>query len=368
MKASVLKRVQKLVRKEIQALKSYHVPDSKGMIKLDAMENPFQWPGDLGNKWTEALAGVSVNRYPDPHAAELTAKIRAFMSVPEEFDIMLGNGSDELIQTIALALAGEGRSIMAPEPGFVMYSMIATFCGMDYVGLPLGNNFELDTAAFKEAMEQHEPAVVFLAQPNNPTGNLFGEEKVRRIIEGCPGLVVLDEAYLPFSDSNLMPLLQDYDNVVIMRTFSKMGLAGLRLGVLVGRHEWLVEFDKLRLPYNINVLTQESAKFALDNVDVLNKQTALLRASRSELYTALAKIPFVHPYQSEANFILVRLDRAPARTVFAQLKEKGILIKCLDGAHPLLANCLRITVGTAQENAAFLSAFETILKSHHSSE
>lgn len=138
--------------------------------------------------------------------------------------------------------------------------------------------------------------------------------------------------------------------------------------MLVGRHEWLVEFDKLRLPYNINVLTQESAKFALDNVDVLNKQTALLRASRSELYTALGKIPFVHPYQSEANFILVRLDRAPARTVFAQLKEKGILIKCLDGAHPLLANCLRITVGTAQENAAFLSAFETILKSHHSSE
>lgn len=361
MKASVLKRVHKLIRRDVQALKSYHVPDFTGLIKLDAMENPFSWPGDLHSQWMDSLANVNVNRYPDPHAKELIQKIREFMGVSDEFDIMLGNGSDELIQIIALAVASEGRTIMAPEPSFVMYSMIATFSGLGYVGVPLGESFELDLAAFKESMEEHSPAVVFLAQPNNPTGNLFGEEKVRRIIENCPGLVVLDEAYLPFSDSNLMPLLQDYDNVVIMRTFSKMGLAGLRLGVLVGRPEWIVEFDKLRLPYNINVLTQESAKFALDNVAVLNQQTALLRQSREIFQTQLSEIPDIRIYASEANFILLKLLAGSARDIFTKLKEAGILIKCLDGAHPLLENCLRITVGTDSENSSFLAVFGSLM-------
>lgn len=361
MSESIKKRIERLVRPEVQALKSYHVPPSEGLLKLDAMENPFSWPGELSELWVEALKSVDVNRYPDPHAHVLTQNIREYMNVSKEFDILLGNGSDELIQLIAMAVADKDRAIMAPEPSFVMYSMIATFTGMEYKGVPLGNNFELDLGAFKEAMESCNPAVVFLAQPNNPTGNIFGEEKVRRIIESCPGLVVLDEAYLPFTDSDLLPLLNDYENVVVMRTFSKMGLAGLRLGVLVGRPEWLTEFNKLRLPYNINSLTQKSASFALEHVDVLSRQTELLRENRFKLSQALSDLAGVTVFESEANFLLIRLANNDAREVFEKLKSAGILIKCLDGGHPMLANCLRITVSTEEENAQFLTAFSNIL-------
>jgi histidinol-phosphate aminotransferase len=274
---------------------------------------------------------------------------------------LLGNGSDELIQMIMMAVSGADRVVLSPEPGFVMYKMIATFLNMPYVGVPLRQDFSLDREAMLKAIEQHNPAVVFLAYPNNPTGNLFDEQVIEEIIQTSNGLVVLDEAYHAFAEKSWMNKLEKYENLVVMRTVSKMGLAGLRLGLLVGSPQWLDEFDKVRLPYNINVLTQASARFALQNQGILDEQTAHIRADRDTMYDELCAIDGIDVFPSQANFILFRTREADATSIFEVLKKEKILIKNLSGAGGLLANCLRVTVGTPEENAAFLYALKDAL-------
>ncbi|WP_372764777.1 histidinol-phosphate transaminase [Litorivivens sp.] len=350
--------VKQWVRPEIQALQAYHVPAADGLVKLDAMENPYSWPEAMVADWQQRLQGAALNRYPDAAAVSLKARLREVMGVADEQDILLGNGSDEIIQLLAMAVAEQGRSVLAPEPGFVMYRMIATFTGMQYCGVPLDEDFDLDLPAMLAAIEREQPALVFLALPNNPTGNLFSADKVRAVIEASPGLVVLDEAYTAFTDRDHLSYLH-YPNVLVMRTLSKVGLAGLRLGILIGGREWLTELDKLRLPYNINVLTQLSAEFALDHFSVLTDQTQTIRRERAVLFEALAAMPGVEVWPSEANFILLRCDEA--RAIHARMKAAGVLVKCLDGAHPMLENCLRFTVGTPEENQRMLGAFTEAL-------
>ncbi len=352
-------RIESLVRPEIRALKAYHVPESSGLIKLDAMENPYTWPEALQADWLETLRGLELNRYPDPQGLVLQAALREAMEIPEDMGLLLGNGSDELIQMLAFTVAAPGRKILSVDPGFVMYRMIGLFAGMDYVGVPLqAEDFSIDLPAVLEAIEREQPALVYLAYPNNPTGNRFDADDMVRIIEAAPGLVIVDEAYAPFTDSSFMGLVGDWDNLLVMRTVSKMGLAGLRLGYLVGPPDWLAEIDKVRLPYNINVLTQVSAAFALRHKAVFDEQTRTIRAERARLQEALHRIPGLHPYPSEANFILTRVPEGRAGALFDGLKQAGILIKNLDGAHPLLADCLRFTVGTPDENAALVRALE----------
>lgn len=348
------------IRPEIRALSAYHVPDPGDLIKLDAMENPYTWPEEMVDEWLQRLRGAALNRYPDPAARVLADRLREAMAVPEGQALILGNGSDELIQIIAQAVAAPGRVIMAPEPSFVMYRMIATFCGMDYVGVPLREDFSLDREAMLAAIAAHLPAVVFLAYPNNPTGNLFDEADVRAIIEAAPGLVVVDEAYHAFADASFMPRLGEVDNLLVMRTVSKMGLAGLRLGLLAGPEAWLAEFDKVRLPYNINVLTQVSADFALEHREVLEAQTAQITADRETLWQVLKELPGITAYPSRANFILFRVA-GDADAVFAALKANGVLIKNLNLADGPLAGCLRVTVGRPEENSAFLQALQSAI-------
>ena len=249
-------RVADWIRPEIRALSAYHVQDASGLVKLDAMENPYTWPEYLRREWLERLRSVDVNRYPDPQARELARELRSAMQVPLDMALLLGNGSDEIIQMLPLAVSAPGRSILSVEPGFVMYRMIATWCGMDYVGVPLReDDFSLDMPALLQAIREQQPVLVFLAFPNNPTGNLFAEADMLALLEAAPGLVVVDEAYAPFADSSFMSRLGQHDNLLVMRTVSKLGLAGLRLGLLAGPSAWLEEIDKLRMPYNINVLT-----------------------------------------------------------------------------------------------------------------
>ena len=353
--------IEKLVRDEVRALSAYHVPDASGFIKLDAMENPYQLPADLVDEWLDVLREVDLNRYPDPGAQSLKTELRKAMHIPADMEVLLGNGSDEIIQMIIMALAKPGATVLAPEPSFVMYRMIALFCNMDYVGVPLSTDFSLDMAAMRAAIEQHQPAVTFLAWPNNPTGNLFAESDVLEIIERAPGIVVLDEAYTSFAEQSFMARLGDYDNLVVMRTVSKSGLAGLRLGYLAGPAAWLNEFDKVRLPYNINVLTQTSAEFALRHANVLDAQAAQLRAARSELFDALNAIDSVEPYPSAANFILIRVPTGQASIIFESLKAQNVLIKNMHPAGGMLADCLRVTVSTPEENATFLTALKASL-------
>ena len=350
-------RVAEWVRPEIRAISAYHVPDASGLIKLDAMENPYSWPEALRAEWSELARGLDVNRYPHPQAPALKQRLRAAMGVPAGAELLLGNGSDEIIQTIVLALAGPERTVLTVEPGFVMYRMIALFAGMRYCGVPLrADDFALDVPALREAIARHRPAVVFIAQPNNPTGNRFDEAELIEVVEAAPGLVVIDEAYAPFTDASLLPRVGEWPNLLVMRTVSKMGLAGLRLGYLAGPAEWLNELDKVRLPYNINVLTQRAAELALRHKALLDAQTEAIRAERGRLHAALAAIDGVTPFPSDANFILLRVPAGRAKAIFEGLRARGILVKNLDGAHPLLADCLRVTVGTPGENAAFVAA------------
>ncbi|KHD09607.1 histidinol-phosphate aminotransferase [Candidatus Thiomargarita nelsonii] len=344
------------IRPEIQQLSAYHVPEPGEAIKLDAMENPYQW--DLIDKWLQTLQSAALNRYPDPAAREVKQQLRAVMQIPDTMEVILGNGSDELIQMLALTLNGKGRILLAPEPSFVMYRLIAQVVGMQYVGVPLNpNNFSLDRVAMLDAIKTHQPALVFLAYPNNPTGNLFALEDIEAIIETTPGVVVIDEAYAPFTDKSFMS--REYSNVLVMRTVSKLRLAGLRLGLLAGPQDWLEQIDKTRLPYNINVLSQISAVFALQHYGVLEKQTRQIRADRADLLEQLKAIRGVQVWPSETNFILFRV--ADALAVFNELKKQGILIKCLHGSHPFLENGLRVTVGTPEENRAFLQALREII-------
>lgn len=345
------------IRPEIRELSAYHVPDPAGMIKLDAMENPYTWPDEMISEWQGILKDIELNRYPDPSGQQLVWQIRKSFSIPDDMAILLGNGSDELIQMIALAVADKDRVILAPEPGFVMYSMIARFVGMQYVGVPLiASDFSLDMNAMRQAIESRQPAVIFLAYPNNPTGNLFDAGQVREILNIAPGLVVLDEAYTAFAEDTFMPSLGQYSNLLVMRTVSKMGLAGLRLGYLAGPGEWLGQFDKTRLPYNINVLTQASVAFALRHKDVLDQQTEALKRERSRLFHLLQTVPGLEACPSQANFILFRVMGGQADDLFEGLKKAGILIKNLSRSGDLLADCLRVTVGKPEENDRFLEA------------
>lgn len=353
--------IDRWVPEDIRKLGAYKVPDSTGLLKLDAMENPFVWPEAMQKEWASLISQAHVNRYPHPESPDVKKGIRSIYEVPDGVDLILGNGSDELIQLIAMAVNGEGRKILAPEPSFVMYKMIATYLGMDYVGVPLNAEFGLDLERMLETIEREQPAVIFLAQPNNPTGNLWGDEKLRRIIEASTGLVVIDEAYTAFTDADYLSWLDAFPNVLVMRTFSKVGLAGLRLGMLFGHTAWIEQINKLRLPYNINSLTQLTTVYALKHYDVLSNQTQELIVQRKQLYKALKSFKNLMVYPSEANFILVKTDEGQASRVHEQLKTLGILIKKLDGSHAALKDCLRINVSTSEENRQLLAALRTVL-------
>ena len=350
-----------LIRKEIQALKAYHVAESGNMIKLDAMENPYHMPEALVAEWLELVGKAEINRYPDPSARELAVTLKTYMGVPDNNSIILGNGSDELIQIMAMAVAQPGRKVLAPDPGFVMYNMIATFTGMEYVGVPLAEDFSLDMPAMLKAIKQHQPALIFLAYPNNPTGNLFAENDIVDILKVAEGLVVVDEAYHPFACTSFMPRLGEFENLLVMRTVSKMGLAGLRLGLLAGPAKWITEFDKIRLPYNINILTQVTAKFALDHADVFEQQASVIRTQRDWLFSQLEQFSQLKTFPSSANFILVRVLKGDASEIFEKLKQQGVLIKNLHPAAGALTQCLRITVGTPEENQAFIAALRAAI-------
>ncbi len=362
--------IENIIRSDIRALAAYHVPDASGFVKLDAMENPYILPDALRVELAQHLANVAMNRYPVPSYATLKAKICATLGVPAGFDVVLGNGSDELIAMLSVACAKPGAKVLAPLPGFVMYAMSAKFAGLEFVGVPLNQDFTLDKVAMLSAIAQHTPAITYLAYPNNPTGNLFDADDMVDIIRavGDRGIVIVDEAYQPFAQASFMPRLAEFDNLVVMRTVSKLGLAGIRLGYMAASAALLVEFDKVRPPYNVNVLTQAAAEFVLDHVDVLDAQASQLRAERTKLYAAMSALQDLDVFPSAANFVLIRVREnhnggKTADEVFSRLLEQKVLTKNVGKMHPLLENCLRITVSTPQENALFLDALTKSLAS-----
>ncbi|MDF0604145.1 histidinol-phosphate transaminase [Neisseriaceae bacterium TC5R-5] len=351
------KSVQQLVRDEVQSISAYPVADATGYIKLDAMENPWPLPEELRHRLAGLLADVAINRYPDPAGGGIQQQLKQVFAIPEQAEVILGNGSDELITLITQALARPGAKLLALEPSFVMYRLNASFSGMQYIGVPLQADFSLNLTATLAAIAEHQPAVVFVSYPNNPTGPRFARAEVAAICEAAPGLVVVDEAYQAFASDSFMNMVGKLDNLLVMRTLSKLGLAGIRLGYAAASSQWINELNKVRPPYNINVLTQAVASFALQNIAVFEQQAAELCRERSRLFAALANYPIVQVFPSEANFITIRVNDAVA--LYQHFKNQQILVKKLDGSHPLLAGCLRLTVGAPHENDAVLAALNT---------
>lgn len=355
--------IDNVIRSDVRALAAYHVPDSSGFVKLDAMENPYSLPDELRAALGRRLADVAMNRYPVPSYSRLKAAIGDRLGVPAGFDVVLGNGSDELISMISVACSRPGAKVLAPTPGFVMYAMSAKFAGLEFVDVPLRSDFTLDKAAMLDAVARHKPVITYLAYPNNPTGNLFDADDMAEIIRavGDSGVVVVDEAYQPFAQASFMPRLAEFDNLIVMRTVSKLGLAGIRLGYMSGSSALLAEFEKVRPPYNINVLTQAAAEFVLDHVGILDSQAAVLRDERAKLAAELAVLPGIEVFPSAANFLLIRVPAA--NNVFSALLERKVLVKNVGKMHALLENCLRITVSTPEENRLFIDALKSSLAS-----
>jgi len=347
----------KLIRPEILALKAYHVADADGMVKLDAMENPYPLPAQMRRELAEHLSRVDLNRYPDPTGRRLRELLAKKMNVPAGMEILLGNGSDDLIQIVTLACARPGAVMMFPAPTFVMYGMNAALSGMRALRYELRADYTLDRDAFVAQVKAEQPALIFIAYPNNPTGVLYPEEDVIAVLRAAQGLVVLDEAYHVFAQKSFMPRLAEFPNLLVMRTVSKLGLAGIRLGYLAGRPAWIQEFNKVRQAYNVNVLTQAAAMFVLERLEVLEAQAATIRAERAVLGKALAALPGVIVYPSEANFFLVRVPDADR--AYEALRRQGVLVRNFNGAG--LKNCLRITVGTPDENRILLTAMREAL-------
>jgi histidinol-phosphate aminotransferase len=360
MNTTLSDRMSRYLRADVQGMHGYAVQPSAGFVKVDTMENPFRLPAALRKALGERLAEVALNRYPAERGDVLRAELARHANMPEGCDIMLGNGSDELISLLTLAADVPGNVVMAPLPGFVMYEMAAKLQGLEFVGVPLTPDFELDGPAMLAAVREHQPALLYIAYPNNPTANLWDDAIVDAIIEAAPGLVVIDEAYQPFAERDSLARLQRHEHVVLMRTMSKFGLAGVRIGYMMGRRALIAEVDKLRPPFNISVLNCEAALFALEHVDEYARQAATIRAEREKLHDALALLPGVRPYPSEANMILARVP--DAKRVFEGVRARGVLIKNVSGLHPLLANCIRITVGTPEENPLTLAALRGALQ------
>ncbi|TSA39139.1 MAG: histidinol-phosphate transaminase [Methylococcaceae bacterium] len=353
--------ISSLFRAEIQSMSAYKVADAHGFIKLDAMENPYHWPPELTEHWLTSLRSCALNRYPDPEATRLIETLRGHDEIPESVAMLLGNGSDELIQLLLMALTPT-QAVLAPAPSFVMYKQISQSLNLAYFAPSLhAEDFSLDIAHTLHLIQSHQPAIIFIAYPNNPTGNLFKAEDIHTIINASTGLVVIDEAYAPFANASFLPELQRYKNVLIMRTLSKLGLAGLRLGYLMGHTDIISQLNKIRLPYNINVLTQVTAEFALSHKHVFTEQTQLICQHRQWVFEQLQAHSELTVFPSAANFILFKTAAQQADRIHAHLKTQGVLIKNMHSQGGLMQDCLRVTIGTEAENKAFISALTTAL-------
>jgi histidinol-phosphate aminotransferase len=354
-KSTKTKNIIKLIKPSVRKLRAYSIDETPSRIKLDAMENPFPPPGQVSREIGKAAQEAFINRYPDPSAKKLKKAIAALWGMDPDL-MMLGNGSDELIQAIILAFGGP---VLIPVPTFAMYEITSRALSQNVVTVPLGKDFSLDADKMLKKAKEVEAKVIFLACPNNPTGNRFSDAAVRKILDKAAAAVVIDEAYFDFSRKAYLPELKKFPNMIILRTLSKIGFAGLRVGVLAASPMVIEELNKIRLPYNINTLSQAAAVVALKRKNIVEWQISLLISEREKLYNDLVKMEGITAYPSETNFILFR-TATDATRIYTKLKQAGILIKNLNKPGPL-KNCLRVTVGKPEENSEFINTLKKIL-------
>lgn len=349
--------VEKRVKKAVKELSAYSVPHIDCSIKLDGNESPFPLPEDIKKSLSDRLLALEINRYPDPEAHALRDKMARAAGIDKE-GVLLGNGSDELIGILIASCTGSSKKVLYPTPTFSMYGLTSKAFGAEVIEVPLEENFDIDLEGMLKSIAEEDPDIIFLASPNNPTGNVYSEEKINKIIEESHGIVVVDEAYSDFSGRTFMPLLKDHENLVIMRTLSKVGFAGIRLGMLYCSHELARELNKVRYPYNINSLSQATAEVVLENSEYFTENIQLIVKERERVFSELSPVPGLELFSSDANFIFFRV--ADADRVFSELTNRDILIRNFNRPGRLL-NCMRVTIGSPEENSAFISALRDIL-------
>ena len=343
--------LMELVRGNVNSLKAYQVENLDEGIKLHANENPYPLSPELLKKIFQRLEELELNRYPDPDCRKLKQAIaNKTGALPEQ--IIIGNGSDELIQYLMQVLCGEGDTIAFPDPTFAMYGITAQCLGLKSVNFPLNDNWDFEAQSALEVLEKHNARLVFISYPNNPTGNCFSDQEIQKLIEQFEGIVVLDEAYHDFAGKSFLNQMEKHNNLVVLRSLSKIGLAGLRVGYGIFPVELAEQINKVRLPYNSNTVSQWVATELLNDFTHVQNQIQSIIEERNRLIDELSKVPDIIAYPSNSNFILFQAPRGGEK-LFNELKNNGTLLRNLN-AHPRLKNCLRVTVGTKQENDQFL--------------
>lgn len=362
--------ISELVTRGIRTMAAYHVPRPEGVrAKLDANENPWPLPPAISEALGRELATVALHRYPEADPSELRAWVAADLGV-DPAALVFGNGSDELIALLCAAFGaarpGKPRaSVLYPDPSFVVYRIAALGHGLDPIEVPLDDDMQLDFELVDDAIAGGQPNLAFFALPNNPTGTLWSPERVAELAARHPDTIVIsDEAYLQYGGRTLLGRLPELPNLVVMRTLSKIGLAGLRVGFVVAGPAIVRELEKVRPPYNLGALNQRAALWMLrHHQDWMLARCADVVAERTRLAAALAALPGVRVFDSEANLVLVRIGKAGdgrAGAVWKQLAARGVLVRNFDRPGPL-AGCLRITPGTPAENDLLLGELAPIL-------
>lgn len=350
-----------LVKPEILKLSPYTIEMHPYRIKLNQNESPYDLPEEVKDALLEKVRELAWSRYPRPFPEELYDTLANDLQLDEEIGMVIGNGSNELLQMVLLASAPPGATVIVPTPTFTLYRMTSTILGARVIEVLPKDDLTFDADRIIKAAKENGAKIIFLCRPNNPTGGLIPLQDVSKIARETEGLLVLDEAYYEFSGETALSLLKEFGNIVILRTFSKaLGAAGLRIGYLLGQAPLVNQIAKAKLPYNLNIISQEAALVILRNKGLLEKRVEEIISSREYLYKELARIKGISPFPSSANFICFRAEK-PAKALFKALLEKGILIR--DVSHyPMLSDCLRVTVGTKKENREFIKTLREIME------
>lgn len=348
-------KIEEFIREEIRKLKPYEVKDFPVRIKLDANESTYSLPEEFQQRLLQEIRGIAFNRYPDPNAVKLKEVISKDLGVGMD-QLIIGNGSDELIQSIIIALGEPKGRVLFPVPTFAMYEILSIALGQSPIRVPLNDEWDLDLDLFKRILKKDSPKITFLSFPNNPTGNCFSKKKILEIIDSSQGIVVLDEAYYDFSKKTFLAYLKDFKNLIILRSLSKIGMAGLRVGVMISHKELIGQLVKVKLPYNVNIISQIIARFILIHKKVVDDQVKLIIRQRERLWGEMNKLEGIIPCPTDANFILFKL-KGDANFLWNSLLKSGILIRNLSSME-FLKNCLRVTIGKEEENGEFLEVLK----------
>jgi len=349
------------VKYSVRCVDAYTLAARTAPVKLNQNENPYELPESIKRGVIERMQARPWSRYPDFDPHELIEGLAAFAGWKPE-GILAGNGSNELIQALFMVTVGPGTIVLVPEPSFTLYSILTRILGGESMPELLDDQFQYDPVELAETSVAVGATLTVVCSPNNPTGSVMEPEDVARLCQAAPGLVVVDEAYHEFSGRSVVPLLAEHPNLVVLRTFSKaMSMAGLRVGYLLADPALVREVNKARLPYNLNFVSQTAALLALAEPAALRRTVDTLVAARESLFLQLARIPGVKPYPSQANFILFELENADPKAVFESVWKRGVLVRDVTG-YPRLGRCLRVSVGSEEENTAFLAALRHALE------